>query len=365
MGRHVYIKAGNLGGRGRNYSRPQKVVPLHVAADDELTPFGDYLLDEWLPALKVDVEPTTYSTCSNHILNYVIPALGDVPVSAITHRMLKEFYQQLLQTTWVRSETRLLSKGTVTRIHGAVSWSLQSLVEAGRLPANPAWGARPRVKKSERYEPVVWTPEELCGFLDYAQTDELAALWNVLALTGMRRGEALGLRWSDFSRTYTHVSVKRALVNVDRSTYISAPKGTQGRRLDLMKPTAAALRKHRSTVMRHRRRAGLSPLQPSDFVFTRASGDHLSPSTTSQQFVRLAQRGGFTRIRLHDLRHTHASHLLEAGANLKAVQERLGHADPMFTIDTYVHLLPTIQADAIKTLAEFYGDIRSGSRRFN
>lgn len=365
MGRHVYVKAGNLGGRGRNYSRPRKVVPLPIATDEELTPFGDYLLDEWLPALKVDVELTTYVGCESHIHNYIIPALGDVPVSAITHRMLKEFYQQLLLTNWQRSGTHLLSKGTVTRIHAAVSWSLQSLVETGRLPANPAWGARPRVKKSERYEPVIWTPEELCEFLDYAQTDELAALWNVLALTGMRRGEALGLRWSDFSRGYTHVSVKRALVHVDRSTYVSAPKGTQGRRLDIMKPTAAALRKHRATVMRQRRRAGLSPLQPSNFVFTRASGDHLSPNMTSKKFVELAKRGGFTRIRLHDLRHTHASHLLQAGANLKAVQERLGHADPMFTIDTYVHLLPTIQAYAIKTLAEFYGDIRSGSRRFN
>lgn len=365
MGRHVHVKSTGLGGRGRNYSRPRRVVPLRAVGEDELTPFGEYLVDEWLPSLKVDVEPTTFSTCHSHIHNYVIPALGDVPVSAITQRMLKEFYQQLLQTHWRRSDTRLLSKGTVSRIHGVVSWSLQSLVEVGRLPANPAWGARPRVKKSERYEPVIWTPENLCEFLDYSQDEYLAALWNVLALTGMRRGEALGLRWGDFSRGYTHVSVKRGLVHLNGSTYISAPKGTQGRRLDLMKPTAAALRKHRANVMRHRRRAGMSAVQSTHFVFTRRSGDHLDPSMTSKQFVQLAQRGGFPRIRLHDLRHTHASHLLEAGANLKAVQERLGHADPMFTIDTYVHLLPTIQADAIKSLAEFYGDIRSRSRQSN
>lgn len=211
MGRHVYVRAGNLGGRGRNYSHPRKIVPLPSKTAWESKPFGDYLYDEWLPALKVDVEPTTYNTCREHVDNYVAPWLGDMPVSAITMRMLKEFYQELLQTHWRRSEARLLSKGSVTRIHGVVSWSLQGLVEAGRLPANPAWGARPRTKKSERYEPVTWTPEELCDFLEYSKDDELAAVWSVLALTGMRRGEALGLRWFDLSFRYTHVAVKRAL----------------------------------------------------------------------------------------------------------------------------------------------------------
>ena len=81
----------------------------------------------------------------------------------------------------------------------------------------------------------------------------------------------------------------------------------------------------------------------------------------TKRFVKLGKDADLARIRLHDLRHTHASHLLEAGGNYKAVQERLGHADPVFTIDTYVHLMPTIQAEGVKSLTKFYKDLRQTS----
>lgn len=361
MGKHVYAKTSGLGGHGRNYSRPHKVVPLRVLPEADSTPFGDYLLEEWLPALKVDVERTTYSASYAHSLQYIIPAIGKVPVSDITQRLLKEFYQDLLQTPARRGGEKFLAKTSVIRVHSTVSWSLQALVEAGRLPANPAWGARPRLKKSERYEPIIWSPETLCAFLDYSAADELAALWNILALTGMRRGEALGLRWSDLAPRYTHVAIKRALVQVDRETYVSAPKGSQGRNVDVMRASVLALREHRRKTMRRRQRAGSKPLRGSDFIFTRKSGEPLSPTMISSQFRNLVKRGDFPKIRLHDLRHTHASHLLQAGGNIKAVQERLGHANPMFTIDTYIHLMPTIQAEAVKGLTKFYGDIRKAA----
>lgn len=356
MGKHIYAKTSGLGGHGRNYSRPHKVVPLRAIPDADPTLFGNYLVEEWLPALKADVERTTYSASLSGAQRYIIPALGSVPVSDITQRMLKEFYQELLATPAQRGG-RPLAKTSVIRVHSTISWALQALVEAGRLPANPAWGARPRLKKSERYEPVIWSPETLCEFLDYSSNDELGALWNVLALTGMRRGEALGLRWSDLAPRYTHVAVKRALVQVDRKMYVSAPKGSQGRNVDVMRATAVALRNHRRKVMR--RRSGKAPLKPSDFVFTRRSGESLSPSMISRRFRELVRRGEFPRIRLHDLRHTHASHLLQAGGNIKAVQERLGHANPMFTIDTYIHLMPTIQAEAVKSLAKFYKEVET------
>lgn len=150
---------------------------------------------------------------------------------------------------------------------------------------------------------------------------------------------------------------------VSTSTYLTAPKGSQGRRVDLMRATILSLRAHRSKEMRRRRRAGLPPLKPGDFVFCRAACEPLDPSQTTKRFLKLSREGGFTRIRLHDLRHTHASHLLQAGGNIKAVQERLGHADPMFTIDTYIHMMPTIQAEAVKALAEFYGIVATRSPR--
>lgn len=362
MSRGIYAKrAGRLGGGGvRHYPGQTQIVPFPGGPAYDSTLLKDYLLNEWLPALRVDVEPTTFRGCNDHVRTLINPHLGSIPVSDISQRMLREFYQELLRTP-CRRGTGLLSKNSVIRVHATLSWALQSLVEAGRLPANPAWGARPRLKKSERYEPRIWPPDVLCRFLEYCSDDELFTLWNILALTGMRRGEVLGLQWGDFSTRYTHVSVKRALCQAGGSRYVSAPKGAQGRNIDLLRSTAASLRLHRRRMMRRRRDTRRARLQPSDFVFVRRSGDHLSPTGVSKKFNQLVKRGGFPRIRLHDLRHTHASHLLEAGANLKAVQERLGHADPVFTIDTYVHLMPTVQAEAIKSLDKFYRDLEKSS----
>lgn len=242
-----------------------------------------------------------------------------------------------------------------------------ALTEAGRIPFNPAWGAKPRLRKSERFEPRVWSPEQLCDFLKFVAGDELEALWKLLALTGMRRSEALGLEWGDFSDRYRRVAVKRALSKIHGTTILSAPKSARARGIDLDVETANSLRRHRRLQVRQRADRALSPIQTSSFVFIRPNGDPLEPAWVSKRFRRLELQAGLPAIRLHDLRHTHATHLLLAGAHPKAVQERLGHADPMITLHTYSHLLPTIQGEAVRKLRRLYRTIgptqtHSGSR---
>lgn len=92
----------------------------------------------------------------------------------------------------------------------------------------------------------------------------------------------------------------------------------------------------------------------SSYIFQRPDGGLLSPGSVTQGFLSLSKEAGLPRIRLHDLRHTHATHMLEAGANFKAVQERLGHSDPIVTINSYTHVMPTIQAEALRSLRSFY-----------
>jgi integrase len=200
----------------------------------------------------------------------------------------------------------------------------------------------------------VWTPSELLKFLDESKEHDLGALWNFVALTGVRRGEAMGLQWGDFDRDLKKVAIRRAVTKVGAKRYITRPKSAQARRIDLLPDTTAALKRFKRQRNRERKNLELRPLQPGDFAFTKDDGTAFDPGRITFMFLRLSEDAGLRRIRLHDLRHTHATHLLEAGANLKAVQERLGHNDPTFTIDTYIHLLPTIQAEAIKSLKNFY-----------
>jgi integrase len=354
MGRHqVSTTSERIAQRRRGSVR--YIVGLPTAVDDTL--LGDYLTKEWLPAIRTEVEPTTYSYLEATIRLYINPALGDLPVSGIDRDMLRSFYRELLRTP-LKRRSGFLSKQTVVKVHATLSWAFQTLLESKRLPSNPAWGVRPRVAKSERYRPTIWSPPQLLEFLDAVKDDELFALWNTLALTGMRRGEALGLQWGDFSQDLKFVAVRRAWCQNGTSRYMTTPKAASSRRINLLPQTATALRRHRRRQQRARTASGLKAVKPQDHVFTRSDGDLFSPAWVTTRFIRLTKDADLTRIRLHDLRHTHASHLLEAGANYKAVQERLGHADPVFTIDTYVHLMPTIQAEGVKSLAKFYRDLR-------
>lgn len=354
MGRHqVTTTSERVAQRRRGSTRYIVGVPTAV----ENTLLSDYLTKEWLPAIRSEVEPNTYTYLESAVRLYINPALGDLPVSGIDRDMLRSYYRELLRTPLQR-RSGFLSKQSVVKIHATLSWAFQTLLESRRIPSNPAWGVRPRVAKSERYRPTIWSPPQLLEFLEAVKDDQLFALWNTLALTGMRRGEALGLQWGDFSQDLKFVAVRRAWCQNGTSTYMTTPKSSSARRINLLPQTATALRRHRRRQQRLRTSAGLKALRPQDQVFTRKDGQLLNPASITKRFQKLTKDGEFVQIRLHDLRHTHASHLLEAGANYKAVQERLGHADPVFTIDTYVHLMPTIQAEGIKSLAKFYRELR-------
>lgn len=312
-------------------------------------PLGEYLTREWLPAVNLEVEASTFQNLRHHVNTYIIPNLGHVPVCDINRDTLRRLYQTLLHTPRGRGGG-MLSKTTCISIHATLCWALQRLSESGRIIANPAWGVRPRLKKSEIFEPQIWSPSELAYFLGFIKSDPLHALWNVLALTGMRRGEALALKWGDLSGDYKHLSVNRSMTKVSGQIYISAPKSRQKRGIDLLPETSAALRRHK----RETNRARSKNVARSAYMFMRADGSLLDPAGVTARFLRLSKQAELPRIRLHDLRHTHATHMLEAGANFKAVQERLGHSDPIVTIHSYVHVMPTIQAEAIKSLKSFY-----------
>ena len=352
MGRQLVHVAQRIAvGHARTEERLASVIALDRPRDR--TQLGDYLLNEWLPAVEVEVESATFVNLQHHAVGYIIPKLGQIAVSDIDRETLKVFYRELLQTPMTR-KSGVVSKSYLIKIHSTLCWALQTLVEDRRLPANPGWGARPRMTKSEHFEPTVWTPSELLEFLDRTRDDDLHAMWNLIALTGVRRGEALGLKWADFSPDMKHVAIRRAVMKAGPKRYVSRPKSGAGRRIDLLPETTSALKRFRRQRARERSKRDLGQLRPGSYVFTRPDGETIDPGWVSQRFRRLLEKEDLRRIRLHDLRHTHATHLLEAGANLKAVQERLGHHDPTFTINTYIHLLPTIQAEAIKSLRSFY-----------
>jgi integrase len=200
-------------------------------------------------------------------------------------------------------------------------------------------------------EMQVWSPDELATFLEAIAGNRNEALFRLMALSGMRRSEVAGLRWSDVHLERRQLTVNQAVTVIDGEEHVDAPKSRRSRRvIDLDPDTVNLLQKHKVRQREQYLRLG-SLASASDRVFTNEIGDPIRPNSIGQAFARLVKDAGLPKIRLHDLRHTHASHLLMAGINVKVVSERLVLASASFTLDTYAHVMPGQQAEAAAAAA--------------
>jgi integrase len=166
----------------------------------------------------------------------------------------------------------------------------------------------------------------------------------------MRGGELLGLRWEDFDEGAATVSVNRGLVAIDYEVHETRGKTPNARRrIDLDPTTVRVLTAWRGWQQAEQRAAGI---EAAGWMFTDSRGEPIHPHAISQTFERIARRAGVSVIRLHDLRHTYGTLLIAAGVPVKVVSERLGHATPSYTIETYQHLLPGMQAQAARVFEQ-------------
>ena len=229
--------------------------------------------------------------------------------------------------------------------------ALDDAVRRGLVARNVALVAHaPRLRSIPKVEQQSWTAPELQQFLRAAAGHRhFPALW-LSAFTGMRRNELLGLRWDDFDEEAATVSVNRGLVAVGYDLHETRGKTANARRrIDLDPTTVDVLSSWRVWQQAEQRAAGI---ESRGWMFTDADNEPIHPHAISQSFERIARRAGVRVIRLHDLRHTHGTLLIAAGVPVKIVSERLGHATPAFTIDTYQHVLPGMQADAARTFEQ-------------
>jgi integrase len=166
----------------------------------------------------------------------------------------------------------------------------------------------------------------------------------------MRRNELLGLRWDDFDPDAATLSTNRGLIAVAYELHETRGKTRNARRrIDLDPATVEAIAAWRRWPQSEQAAAGIDT---AGWIFTDGAGQPIHPHAISQAFERIAYRAGVPVIRLHDLRHTHGTLLIKAGVPVKVVSERLGHATSAFTIDTYQHVLPGMQADAARTFEQ-------------
>jgi integrase len=209
----------------------------------------------------------------------------------------------------------------------------------------------PRKKGDGTREMKTWSAEQLGAFLTSMRDDRLYPLWHTIAMTGMRRGETIGLRWIDVDLENGRLSVRRALIPMKREVIVSEPKTVKGRRVIALDPATVEVLKGQAARQLEEQSAWDEGWVESGLDFARENGKALDPESVSRYFRQAVKKSLLPMIRLHDLRHTHATLALQAGIHPKVVSERLGHATVSITLDTYSHAIPAMQEQAAALIA--------------
>ncbi len=349
-GRHRWHAAGST--RKEAERLLADLVKRHHDGDyrpPEKITLGEYL-ERWLPTQWQPLAPSTFSSYEGNIRLHVLPYIGSIPLQRLTPEDLDELYAMLLMNGQRNNGGGPLSAKTVRLVHAVIHKALADASRKGSVTRNVADLADPpKISSSARPRMEVWTANELRRFFELIDGHHLYAALYVKANTGMRRGEVLGLTWRIIDFDNARLSVTQNVTAPNYQVTVSDAKSAHSlRTIDLNQRTIAVLRSWRRHQLEHYMETGVRT-DESGFVFAKPNGDPLHPDHFSQAFERLVAKMDLPRIRLHDLRHTHATLLLKEGVPPKVVSERLGHSSVAFTMQVYQHVLPGMQADAAET----------------
>lgn len=320
---------------------------------------AEFVEQHWLPALQV--RPSTALSYARNMRLHVLPHLGAVKLRDLKGSDLSRLYRALLEGGHRGHRKGAgLSPRTVRYLHTIVHKALGAALRDELVDRNAADAAEPpRAQDAAEAAPemTTWSAPQVDAFLGWVRDDRYGPAFHFLATTGMRRGEALGLRWADVDLEAGKVSIRRTLIVVGHQVTYGYTKTGKGRVIELDAGTVAVLRQQRARQGQDRWlfRSGY---QDGDLVFSHPDGRPFHPERFSREFDRKVARynrehpeAPLPRLRLHDLRHTWATLALRAGVHPKVVAERLGHANTTVTLNVYSHVVEGMQADAAETVA--------------
>jgi integrase len=316
------------------------------------TSVREYLSKEWLPAICSTVRPTTYRSYEQHVQFHITPHIGSLKLEKVNGATLNALYAKLA-CQGKRDGQRGLSPRTVHHVHACLHRAFRDAVRWGRLFRNPVDAADPpRVAGPGSREMKTWSAVQVRAFLTATKDDRLYPLWRLFCLTGMRRGEVLGVKWEDLDLAAGRLSVRRALIPLGGEVIVSEPKTARGRRsIALDDETVEVLEAQASRQLEEQQAFG-EGWTDSGYLCTKEDGEPYHPEVVSRYFRQAVKKAMLPMIRPHDLRHTHATLALQAGIHPKVVSERLGHANIAITLDTYSHAIPALQEEAAERIAE-------------
>lgn len=297
-------------------------------------------LNEWLELYLPNIEGTTRIGYKTKINNYLIPALGDIYLQSLR----TEHVQKLINDMMARD----LSPKNIRDTYNNINAAMKKAVVLRMIPFNPCEGvALPKLK---RYKAKVYDLEMIHKLLSVAENTDMYLPILLCVTAGLRRGELLALRWDNIDFANSILQVRSNMVRGEKDFIIKAPKTESGiRDIHLGKEVMEVLKKERSKYVSDMFSKETN-FQNLNFVIRQKDGSPIRPDSMSQKWRRFLEDNRLPSIRFHDLRHSNATALIQAGVNPRVVQQRLGHSDVNITLNTYTHVLPDMDVEAAAKL---------------
>lgn len=288
------------------------------------TMFYNDFFNHWVEEKSHSLSPHTSIMYKQHGQKHILPYLGHVRLNEITPRHI----QTLIELT--RKEG--LQEGTVRYIYSVCASSLTSAVKQQLLSKNPAHAVEKPKQKSKKF--TVWDEDETLRFLEVAKKSKYHIIYLIAIFCGMRQGEILGLRVRDIDIQRKTISINRIMLNTGKG--FKEGTKTSGSSRIVVFPSSIVPNIKTAIQNKH----------PNDPLVLTSIGTTLKPSNIGREFRKLLKVAQVPKIKFHDLRHTHATLMLKQGVHPKIVSERLGHSRTQLTLDTYSHVLPSMQIEA-------------------
>jgi integrase len=299
-------------------------------------------LEQWLANIKASVSPRTHERYEEIAKKNLIPLLGGITLTKLQPMHISAAYTKAL-ADGRRDGKGGLSPHTVRHMHRVLKQALAHAVRWQLLIRNPVDAVDP--PKVECHEFTTYDMAQTATLIEAVRGTRMFIPTLLAVLCGMRRGEIAALQWRNVDLTAGQISVVASAEQMNGSVRLKETKSGKARTVALSETVRVELRAHRLQQAREMLKVG-TRLTNDNFVAALADGSPMRPTFITHEWVHVINATDLPRVRFHDLRHAHATHLLSAGIHPKVASERLGHSRVGITLDLYSHVLPGMQEDA-------------------
>jgi integrase len=299
-------------------------------------------LDRWLLHMQSQISLKSHERYSEIVRKNIIPQLGGIALMKLRSAQISEAYDKAL-TAGRRDSHGGLAPATVVYMHRLIKKALAQAVRWGVLQRNPVDAVDP--PKIERRLMTTFDMAQTVELLENLIGSRLLTPVTLGVLCGLRRGEIAALRWRNVDLAGGKLAIVESAEQTATGVRYKPPKSGKGRTVAMSATVVERLRAHRLQQAEELLRLGVRQTE-STFVYTREDGEPMQPRSLTHAWLKVLGKTDLPRIRFHDLRHAHATHLLCNGVHPKVASERLGHSRVGITLDLYSHVLPGMQEDA-------------------